>query len=332
MTPFDLNAMLGSTAAMENEVKQIPCDMLVPYHNHRFELYSGERLEDMIESIKENGVLCPIVVQPLGDKYEILIGHNRVNASKLAGLPTVPAIIKTGLSEEEAEMYVIESNIMQRGFDNLRISEQAAVIALRHSEMFSQGKRNDILRELSLLENPNAKETDKTLSPPGAKLDLQDLSFPTDKTLSPPGAKLDSGKTVGAEYGISKRSVARLIRIDKLVEELKEFVDNGTISIRSGVELSFLSKDTQFSVANLAEEYKVDIKKAEQLREAADSEGCIDSNTVYQIISDNLNTKPKSKSVKLSHDIYSKYFDETTKSREIVEIIEKALQLYFEKN
>ena len=148
---FDLGAML-SAPAIQSGVQQIPCDKLIPYHNHKFELYTGERLDDMVASVKENGVLSPIIVQPAGDKFEILIGHNRWNASKIAGLPTVPAIVKQGLSEDEAEMYVIESNVMQRGFDNLRISEQAAVIALRHSEMFSPGKRSDIQRELALLE------------------------------------------------------------------------------------------------------------------------------------------------------------------------------------
>ena len=157
---FDLGTMLS---APQTAIQQIPCDQLHPYHNHKFELYSGERLEDMVASIKENGVLSPIIVQPIEDGYEILIGHNRWNASKLAGLPTVPAIVKTGLTEEEQLLFVVESNIIQRGFDNLRISEQAAAIAIRHKEMFSQGKRNDIIRELALLENPNADVS--TLTP-----------------------------------------------------------------------------------------------------------------------------------------------------------------------
>ena len=96
---FDLGTMLS---APQTAIQQIPCDQLHPYHNHKFELYSGERLEDMVASIKENGVLSPIIVQPIEDGYEILIGHNRWNASKLAGLPTVPAIVKSGLTEEEA--------------------------------------------------------------------------------------------------------------------------------------------------------------------------------------------------------------------------------------
>ena len=108
MTPFNFSAMLSQ----ENQVKQIPVDMLVPYHNHNFTLYEGERLDDMVESIKANGVMTPIVVQPLDDKYEILIGHNRWNASIIAGKDFVPAIIKEHLTEEEAEIYVI---VLRRG-------------------------------------------------------------------------------------------------------------------------------------------------------------------------------------------------------------------------
>lgn len=121
-----------------------------------FTLYDGERLNDMVESIKNNGVLTPIVVHPLSNgRYEILIGHNRWNASKIIGLDSIPAIIKHNLSEEEQEMYVIESNVMQRGFDNLKISEQARVVAMRYNKMFSQGKRNDIIEELKTIDNPN---------------------------------------------------------------------------------------------------------------------------------------------------------------------------------
>ncbi|MCM1530628.1 MAG: ParB N-terminal domain-containing protein [Alistipes sp.] len=301
---FDLGAMLSAPA--QTVVQQIPCEQLHPYHNHKFEMYTGERLEDMVESIRENGVLSPIIVQSDGDGYEILIGHNRWNASRLAGLATVPAIVKQGLSEDEAEMFVIESNVIQRGFDNLRVSEQAAVIALRHNEMFSQGKRNDIIRELALLENPEADTI----------------------TLTPVGSKWDSGKTVGAEYGVSKGSVIRLIRINKLTDKLKSLVDSGDISIRAGVELSFLSAETQEVVAEQAENFKIDMKKAKALREAADGDGNVDTAVIVRIITGAEN-KTKSKSVKISSDAYARYFREGIKAKEITETIEKALAFYF---
>ena len=302
---FDLGQMLS---APQTAVQQISCDQLHPYHDHKFELYTGERLDDMVASIKENGVLSPIIVQPDSDGYEILIGHNRWNASKLAGLPTIPAILKTGLTEEEALLYTIESNLIQRSFSDLKISEQAAVIALRHSEMFSQGKRNDIIRELALLENPNA-----------------DIS-----TLTPVESKLDSGKAVGAEYGLSKGSVIRLMRIDKLINELKALVDSCDISIRAGVELSFLSEDTQAVVAECAEDSKIDMKKAKMLRASADDEGNIEHHIIESIISgEDGEAKPKPKSVKISNDTYTKYFSNGEKPKEITETIEKALEYYF---
>ena len=68
----------------------------------------------MVESVKKNGILIPIIVQPYGENYEILSGHNRTNAAKLAGLETVPAVIKERLSDDEAEMYMIETNLRQR--------------------------------------------------------------------------------------------------------------------------------------------------------------------------------------------------------------------------
>ncbi len=302
---FDLGALLGTPEAVKNAVKQIPCDMLHPYHNHRFELYTGERLEDMVESLKENGVLSPIIVQPIDNGYEILIGHNRWNASKIAGLPTVPAIIKEGLSEEDAEMYVIESNLIQRGFDNLKISEQAAVIAQRHNEMFSQGKRNDIIRELKIL---NGEE---------------------DSTSRPVGEKLDTDDAISEQYGLSSRNVSRLVRINKLIDELKVFIDNGTLAIRSGVEISFLSEDTQHIVAEQAEDFKIDMKIAKQLRSSADENGDIDTATIIRIITGTAEIKPKPVSVKISNDIYSKYFTPDMKKKEITETIEKALEMYF---
>lgn len=306
---FDLGALIGTPEAVKNAVKQIPCDMLHPYHNHKFELYTGERLEDMVESIRENGVLSPIIVQPIDNGYEILIGHNRWNASKIAGLSTVPAIVKEGLSEEDAEMYVIESNLMQRGFDNLKISEQAAVIAQRHNEMFSQGKRNDIIRELKILNG----EEDETFDAMRQKSD----------------EAIDTAKSLALDYGLCRTSVVQLIRIDKLTDELKQLIDERSIAVRSGVELSFLSEETQRIVAEQAEDFKIDMKIAKQLRSSADENGDIDTASIVRIITGTAEIKPKPVSVKISNDIYSKYFTSDMKKKEITETIEKALEMYF---
>lgn len=310
MVAFDLGAMLGAPQNNINQVQQIAVNLLEPYHNHMFTLYEGERLEDMVQSIRNNGVLTPLIVQPSSNgKYEILIGHNRWNASKLAGKETVPAIVKQGLTAEEAEMYVIESNIMQRGFGNLKLSEQAAVVAMRQDKMFSQGKRTDIIRELQQIEHPELAEKEK-----------KDAS----------GKK--SRDRVGEEYGLSGKTISRLIRISKLIDLLKEQVDSGAIPLLAGVQISYLSEGTQETVALLAEQYKVDVKKAEQLRTTADGNGDLSDDAVEEILSGKSTEaqQPRPKSVKISQKYFTRYFPKGTKSEEVTETIEKALEAYFE--
>lgn len=313
-TSFDLNALISSPVATQNSITQIPCNNLIPYHKHRFALYSGERLDDMVESIKQNGVLTPLVVQPINNgKYEILIGHNRWNAAMLADLPSVPAIIKTDLTEEEAETYVNESNVIQRGFDNLLISEQASVIADRYNKLFDQGKRNDILRELQIIENPNI-----------ALLDEKSVGG-------------NSREKVGAEYGLSRNSVARLIRIDTLQDDLKNLVDNGEMSIRAAVDISYLPETTQDVIAMRCTgcHDKVDMKKAKLLRNIYKEKGAIEQPLLIRILSgeyekDEKRTKPKT--FKLRYDTFSKYFNDDTDNAEVTEVVEKALEMYFENN
>lgn len=302
MTQFNFGAMMSQ----ENQIKQIPVDMLVPYHNHKFTLYEGERLDNMVESIRKNGVMTPIIVQPLEDgNYEILIGHNRWNASKVAGLECIPAIIKENLTEEEAEIYVVESNLLQRGFGELKISEQAQVLALRYESMFSQGKRNDIISELLALEGKTEQKQ-----------------------------KHNSREEVGAEYGLSRNTVARLLRVDKLNDGIKEWVDNGELSVRAAVELSYLSDEDQEQLYRTNTDYatggmsrKISEKTAKQLRASADNDGV--SDTMSSILSgDEKENKPSGKSVKIDGEIYERYLSNIDK-KQIASIVENALRMYF---
>lgn len=108
---------------------EIEISKLVPFLNHPFKLYEGERLNDMVVSIKELGVILPVVIRPKGEAaYEILSGHNRVNAAKIAGLEKIPVVIKEGLTEEEANLIVTETNLLQRSFSDLSHSERAIAL------------------------------------------------------------------------------------------------------------------------------------------------------------------------------------------------------------
>ena len=143
-------------------VISVATEKLTPFKGHPFRLYEGERLDDMVASIKANGVLVPIIVRKIDATLEILAGHNRVNAAKIAGLNEVPAIVFEDVSDDDAMVYVIETNLIQRSFADMTHTEKAAVIALHHSKMFSQGKRNDIVEQLKRLENPHEYEDNRT--------------------------------------------------------------------------------------------------------------------------------------------------------------------------
>lgn len=278
MTGFNFEAMLSQN----NQIKQIPLDMLVPFHNHQFSLYDGERRDDMVESIRKNGVMTPIVCRPNPDgtdTYEILIGHNRWNCSKIAGLETIPAIIKEQLTEEEAQTYVDESNLIQRGFNDLKVSEQARIIARRYSEMFSQGKRNDIINEIRVL---NGEETSSG----------------------------NSREKVADEYGLSRNTIARLVRISKLSDGILGWIDKGQLAVRAGVELSYLSADEQSELfeINSADDnmlMKISEAQARDLR-ILSADGVLDGDEMLKVLS--AKKKKPDKKVSIAPTLYKKYF------------------------
>ncbi len=228
----------------------IKIEQLVPFKKHPFKLYEGERLNEMVESIREFGVIVPIVVRKKRLKFEILSGHNRVEACKILGLKEIPAVVKEGLSEEEALLIVTETNTMQRSFGDLPHSERATVVAVRHEAMKKQGLRTDLLKEIEKLSR----------SPIGSE----------DLTSRPMGEKLNADGMVGNEYGLSPRNVSRYLRIAKLPEEFKELVDEGKIAIRAGVDLSYLREESLDIVHAIVteENFKIDMKRARDLRGA----------------------------------------------------------------
>lgn len=152
----------------QDNIREIDIDLLENYHNHPFALYTGRRLEDMVDSIKENGILNPVItLQKEDGGYEILSGHNRVNAARLAGIRNIPCIVKENLSEEQAYAYVIETNLMKRSFSDLLPTEKALVLKMRYEKIASQGKRNDLKKEIEKLEQgiveKESKAEDKTV-------------------------------------------------------------------------------------------------------------------------------------------------------------------------
>lgn len=307
----------SSDSSMQSEgIKSIPIDKIRFYQDHPFRLYEDERLTDMADSIQSNGVLVPVIIRKIapdenGYEYEMLAGHNRMNAAQMVGLDRLPCIVKDHISDEEALMYVVETNVLQRSFSDMLPSEKAKVLALRYSEMFSQGKRNDIIEELKRLENPQYDKENETSALLGHKLKSRDI--------------------VAQEYGLSKNTVARLLRIDKLSPSLKKLVDDARIGLYPAVSLSYLNEAEQQVVHDVLSqnEYKVDMKKAELLREYS---GQLTNEQAARILSGEATRKPRNKTpapFKLKHKVYAKYFSSAHKAAEVEEIIDKALEMYF---
>lgn len=304
MTGFNFGAMLSQN----NQIKQIPLDMLVPFHNHQFSLYNGERRDDMVESIRKNGVMTPIVCRPNpngSDTYEILIGHNRWNCSKIAGLETIPAIIKEQLTEEEAQTYVDESNLIQRGFNDLKISEQARIIARRYSEMFSQGKRNDIINEIRALNGESESNG-------------------------------NSREKVAEEYGLGRNTIARLVRISKLCDGILAWLDKGQLAVRAGVELSYLTAEEQSTLLeiNTADNndmlMKISEAQARDLRVLAvdcKKENLeLTGNQMLKVLA--IKKKKPDKKIAINPNTYKKYFTDKSND-EIQQIVEQALEMFY---
>ena len=293
----DAMDLLTDTIEQVKGVASIAIDAIVPFHDHPFHLYEGERLQDMVESIKAHGILNPVIVRKIERGYEMLAGHNRLNAAKIAGLTEVPAIVKENLSDEDAYVYVIETNLMQRSFTDLQPSEKAAVLAERYDKVLYQRNREYIINELKELEGDTKGGHDVHLS------------------------KNRDG--LGEEYGLSGRSVARLLRVNELVPELKDKLDAGKISLVTAVQLSYVPEGIQRAVSELEKPISTDV--AVKLRD-----GEITADDVRSIVcSAAKKQKASVKAVKIPIEVYEKYFN-GSKADAAAEIIAQALVAWFE--
>ena len=288
-----------------NGLQYLPLDAVKPFHDHPFRMYEGERLEDMVQSIREHGVLNPVIVRKQEDGYEMLSGHNRQRAAMLAGIDKIPAIVKENLSDEDAIVYVIETNMIQRSFSELLPSEKAAVLAVRYEKISSQGKRNDILQEIAAL---NGQEG----------------------TCGHDVHKSRSRDELGNEYGMTGRNIARYMRVDKLIPEFKEELDNGALSLVAAVDLSYLSEKEQKAVAAAASEDKVKLNPKNAAAIRAES-GNITRKSIREIADSAARQKKKEMvNIKLPAAVYQKYFADR-KMAEAADIVEKALEAWFRK-
>lgn len=288
---------------VNNGQTMILAEKIVPFHNHPFRLYEGKRFDDMVDSICEHGVLIPVIVQKIADGYEMLSGHNRWNAAKIVGIKEIPAIVKENLTEREAYAYVIETNMLQRSFDDFLPSEKAAVLAERYEKVMCQGRRNDILEEIAMLNGMDAPETC------GHNVH-----------------KSKSRDAVGEDYGMTGRNIARYMRLNQTTDQIKKMVDEGTMTMVTAVELSYLSEEEQKQVCTVLDENGGKIKNAQAV-ELHNEAGSLTADKVKDILVGDTQAKPVS-DAKMFAQIKKKYFKGKS-TDEIMGVLEQALTTWF---
>jgi ParB family chromosome partitioning protein len=294
-----------------NGIEKLKIEELIAFKNHPFKLYTGERLNEMVESIRQFGVIVPIVVRKKKLRYEILSGHNRVEACRILEIKNVPAIIKEGLTEEEALLIVTETNLNQRSFSDLSHSERATVIAVRHEAMKKQGIRTDLLAII-----------EKLSKSPNDALELTSCQV---------GKRLDAREKIVKEFSISPRNISRYLRISKLSNSFKELIDDGEIAFNAGVDLSYIGESGLDIIHAIITEdhYKIDMKKATFLKNA-DKREPLTFKVANEIIkAEKRDRNKKDKAPKYWNGVFNQYFKKNQKEKEVKTIIDKALAMYF---
>lgn len=287
---------------------ELPLNQIQPYHDHMFRCYTDNRKMDMVESIRQHGILNPIIVQRLGpDCYETLSGHNRIRCAEQAGLKTIPAFIKENLTETEALAYVIETNLIQRSFTDMLPSEQAAVLKVRYQELTTLSRQKDISRELHILET-------------GEDIQCAPVEHP-----------VKNRDKVASEYGLGHASVARLLRINYLIDAYKEQVDNGVLPIRAAVDLSYLSQEAQKWVFEAASalNIKLSMKNVKLFKDKRDE---LTRDMVYGLMQGALSESSPEiqyRRIKVPKTVVDQYLKDVSEE-EAQSIVEQAIKEYFD--
>lgn len=312
----------SKTGSSRQEVQKLPIQSLYPRHNHKFQVNLGKKNDDLLKSIQEFGVLEPIIVRPIhsiskqdeNQSYEILAGHRRTSMAKEAGLTEIPVRIMTGLTEAEADLIETETNLLQRSWNDMSHSERAAVLYAHYHAVSDKGIRKGFLEEINAeiktLANPVESRAEGSLSLLGTKGNI---------------------RSSGEAYELSKNTVARYLRIYTLSNQLKDRMDLDEIPLYAGVELSYLTSEHQKELDTLLDNYKLDIKKAEELRRL-EAKGVLNSESMRKVLTGAYKEKKpgRPKTFKLQDSIIRKYFTEGTKAKEIEATIEAALEAYFQ--
>lgn len=274
----------------KQDFKVLKTKDLYPFPDNPFHVAEDETLSELAESIKEFGIVTPIITRPKedGNGYEVIAGQRRVRASELAGINTVPAFVLP-LDRDRAIITLVDSNLQR---ENILPSERAFAYKMKSEAMKRQG-------------------------------------FRTDLTSSQVVTKLRTDDKVAQGFGVGRMTVQRFIRLTELIPPILQMVDEGKIALTPAVELSFLKKDEQENLfATMeSEEATPSLSQAQRMKSLSQS-GRLDMDMIFAIMTEEKGNQKKT--LKINTSKLKKYFpkNKTPKQMEetIIKLLERELQ------
>ena len=274
----------------KQDFKVLKTKDLYPFPDNPFHVVEDETLSELAESIKEFGIVTPIITRPKedGNGYEVIAGQRRVRASELAGINTVPAFVLP-LDRDRAIITLVDSNLQR---ENILPSERAFAYKMKSEAMKRQG-------------------------------------FRTDLTSSQVVTKLRTDDKVAQGFGVGRMTVQRFIRLTELIPPILQMVDEGKIALTPAVELSFLKKDEQENLfATMeSEEATPSLSQAQRMKSLSQS-GRLDMDMIFAIMTEEKGNQKET--LKINTSKLKKYFpkNKTPKQMEetIIKLLERELQ------
>ena len=227
------------------KVRIVPISNIEDFPDHPFQVKDDESMVQLVESIRMNGVLNPVIALKIDENhYQLISGHRRKHACVLLGIDRIP-LIGREMTKEEAVIEMVDSNLQR---EHILPSEKARAYKMKMDAMKQQGKRNDL-------------------------------------TSSPSGTKLRTDEIIAQEAGESRNQIQRYIRLNELTDELLEFVDEGKIGMRPAVELSYLQEDEMRDLVDFIDDEEVFPSHAQTIRmKALSKEGKLDTEAIRDIM------------------------------------------------
>lgn len=260
---------------------------IYPFENHPFKVLDDEKMDELVESIKANGVLTPVLVRPDDEgTYEMISGHRRLHAAKRAGLFRIPAIVKE-MTNDEATIAMVDANVQR---EEILASERAFSLKMKMDAMNHRGKRTDL-------------------------------------TLSHEETKFHSAEKVGEAEGLGRAQVHRYIRLTELIPKLLDMVDEKRLALSVAVELSYMNKNVQQWIYEfIRENGMIKQEQLMELRKYRDNSNMTQEQLINILIA-SMSTTPVSKKITLNerklHKFFPAYYSKTEMEKVILGLLEQ---------